>query len=169
MLLLPTAARSCRQPSSGIELNLKSTDFSALLTTNILAIAWAPVGPILASEPYPFKSMSVRVVLLSRAVLIAMVPSSPISFPPNFALFNALLNSRSKLNRTASGAFKLPWRKLTSIWPSLMPQSVFMLPFCFAAATMAAAPSPRSFLSKLTEVNVLLNNRLIESNDKKCN
>ena len=31
MLLLPTAARSCRQPSSGIELYLKSTDFSALL------------------------------------------------------------------------------------------------------------------------------------------
>ena len=48
---------------------------------------------------------------------------------------------------------------LTSVSPSWIPQSVLMLLCCFAAATMAAAPSPRSFLSRLTEVNALLNNQ----------
>ena len=107
MLLLPTAARSCRQPPSGIELYLKSTDFSDLLT------------------------------------------------------------SRSKLNRTASGASR-SWReKSTSAMPSAMPHSVLMLPCCFAAATTAAAPSPRLFRSKLTEVNDLLKFRTIGTHEEK--
>ena len=112
MLLLPTAARSCRQPSSGIELYLKSTDFSALVICGTIQFHEGKSG--------------------HKLVNIGQMQTKSIS--------NNI--------KTASGSTY----------------------DCGSAAAMASAPpAPISFHWRLRLVNALLNNQVIESNDKKCN
>ena len=76
-----------------------------------------------------------------------------------FSSFSGLLNFRSNANNCASAGFKYWLENFASVWSGLMPHNVLILPFCSAAAMTAAAPSPMSFLSRLTEVSGLLKNR----------
>ena len=79
--------------------------------------------------------------------------------PSRFRSVSGLLNFRSNANNCASAGFKYWLEKFAFVWSGLMPHNVLILPFCSAAAMTAAAPSPMSFPSRLTEVSGLLKNR----------
>ena len=77
-------------PTTPISLPSRSRLVNALLTINILAIAWAPTAVILVPPEEGFKLRSSSVVLLSNAALIAMAPSSPM-------LLYAILQARGRM------------------------------------------------------------------------
>ena len=99
MLLLPTAARSCRQPSSGIELYLKSTDFSALLIFGTIPFHEGKSGHKLVNiGRMQTKSISNNTKAASgstydcgSAAAMASAPPAPISLAQRSRLVNALL------------------------------------------------------------------------------